>query len=162
MRQVRSFYNPSSGWWITDASKAGYHLLRKPANDTIAQGELVPTVVVQLLLPVLLTFWSLLQLSYHRDPCLRCSVTFRARNSPQVFSANYNPPLVRCLSPTVIPMPTKPLAPSIPHERSRVAALGEHLAQAVEDVGRGRVLHIAHSGGALITYLAAQHHLTKR
>ncbi|CAM9724943.1 unnamed protein product, partial [Scytosiphon promiscuus] len=76
--EVRPFYNPSSGWWITDASKAGYHLLRKPANDTIAH------------------------------------------------------------------------------------ALGEHLAQAVEDVGRGRVLHIAHSGGALITYLAAQHHLTKR
>lgn len=42
------------------------------------------------------------------------------------------------------------------------AALGQHLAQAVEDVGRGRVLHIAHSGGALITYLAAQHHLTRR
>lgn len=41
-------------------------------------------------------------------------------------------------------------------------ALGDHLAQAVEDVGRGRVLHIAHSGGALITYLAAQHHLTER
>lgn len=37
---MRPFYNPSSGWWITDASKAGYHLLRKPANDTIAQGEL--------------------------------------------------------------------------------------------------------------------------
>ncbi|CAM9627142.1 unnamed protein product, partial [Ectocarpus sp. 8 AP-2014] len=76
--EVRSFYNPSSGWWITDASKAGYHMLRKPANHTIAQ------------------------------------------------------------------------------------ALGDHLAQAVEDVGRGRVLHIAHSGGALITYLAAQHHLTRR
>ncbi|CAM9217967.1 unnamed protein product [Ectocarpus fasciculatus] len=76
--EVRPFYNPSSGWWITDASKAGYHLLRKPANHTIAQ------------------------------------------------------------------------------------ALGDHLAQAVEDVGRGRVLHIAHSGGALITYLAAQHHLTRR
>lgn len=41
-------------------------------------------------------------------------------------------------------------------------ALGDHLAQAVEDVGKGRVLHIAHSGGALITYLAAQHHLSKR
>lgn len=41
-------------------------------------------------------------------------------------------------------------------------ALGQHLAQAVDDVGRGRVLHIAHSGGALITYLAAQHHLTRR
>ncbi|CAM9664883.1 unnamed protein product [Hapterophycus canaliculatus] len=76
--EVRPFYNPSSGWWITDASKAGYHLLRKPANDTIAH------------------------------------------------------------------------------------ALGEHLAEAVQDAGRGRVLHIAHSGGALITYLAAQHHLTKR
>ncbi|CAN0503231.1 unnamed protein product, partial [Ectocarpus sp. 12 AP-2014] len=76
--EVRSFYNPSSGWWITDASKAGYHMLRKPANHTIAQ------------------------------------------------------------------------------------ALGDHLAQAVEDVGRGRVLHIAHSGGALITYLAAQHHLNRR
>lgn len=42
------------------------------------------------------------------------------------------------------------------------ADLGKHLAQAVEDVGWGRVLHIAHSGGALITYLAAQHHLTPR
>lgn len=42
------------------------------------------------------------------------------------------------------------------------SALGQHLAQAVDDVGRGRVLHIAHSGGALITYLAAQHHLTRR
>lgn len=39
-QQVRPFYNPSSGWWITDASKAGYHMLRKPANHTIAQGEL--------------------------------------------------------------------------------------------------------------------------
>lgn len=29
-------------------------------------------------------------------------------------------------------------------------------------MGKGRVLHIAHSGGALITYLAAQHHLTER
>lgn len=41
-------------------------------------------------------------------------------------------------------------------------ALGDHLGQAVEDVGKGRVLHIAHSGGALLTYLAAQHHLSKR
>lgn len=42
------------------------------------------------------------------------------------------------------------------------AALGRHLAQAVADAGRGRVLHIAHSGGALLTYLAAQYHLTPR
>ncbi|CAN0312189.1 unnamed protein product, partial [Discosporangium mesarthrocarpum] len=42
-------------------------------------------------------------------------------------------------------------------------ALADHLAKAVDDVGsRGRVLHVAHSGGALLTYLAAKHHLTRR
>lgn len=77
--KVRSFYNPSSGWWITDASKAGYHLLRKPANDTIAQGELgsvLPSfllllplfllVLVLVLVLVLLLLLLLLLLFFYR------------------------------------------------------------------------------------------------
>jgi hypothetical protein len=27
--EVRPFYNPSSGWWLTDATKAGYHFVVK-------------------------------------------------------------------------------------------------------------------------------------
>ncbi|CAM9283951.1 unnamed protein product, partial [Phaeothamnion confervicola] len=74
--RVRPFYNPTSGWWLADASRAGYHLMRRPADDEVVRG------------------------------------------------------------------------------------LAGHLQQALADVGpRGRVLHLAHSGGALLTYLAAKHHL---
>lgn len=39
--------------------------------------------------------------------------------------------------------------------------LTEHLRAVLRDLGpRGRVLHLAHSGGAILTYLAAKHHLT--
>jgi hypothetical protein len=40
--------------------------------------------------------------------------------------------------------------------------LAEHLRKALKDVRSdgGRVLHIAHSGGAILTYLAAKYHLT--
>jgi hypothetical protein len=40
--------------------------------------------------------------------------------------------------------------------------LAEHLRKALKDVRTdgGRVLHIAHSGGAILTYLAAKYHLT--
>eukprot|EP01041_Mallomonas_annulata_P001992 gene1992-3874_t len=75
--EVRAFYNPSTGNWISDASRAGFELVRRPDDLNIAQ------------------------------------------------------------------------------------ALALHLRQALKDVGSdGRVLHIAHSGGAIITYLAAKHHLT--
>ncbi|CAM9618317.1 unnamed protein product, partial [Choristocarpus tenellus] len=85
--EIRAFYNPSSGWWITDASKAGYNLVRRPAKDNVAQGK-----------------------------------------------SHY-----------------------------MASSLAKHLAKAVGDVGsRARVLHLAHSGGALLTYLAAKHHLSRR
>jgi hypothetical protein len=47
-------------------------------------------------------------------------------------------------------------------EDSEVAMkLAEHLRKLIREVGpNGRVLHIAHSGGAIMTYLAAKHHLT--
>lgn len=39
--------------------------------------------------------------------------------------------------------------------------LAQHLRSALFSVGpHGRVLHVAHSGGAILTYLAAKHHLT--
>ncbi|CAM9683788.1 unnamed protein product, partial [Choristocarpus tenellus] len=85
--QVRAFYNPSSEWWITDSSKAGCNLVRRSANDNVAQEK--------------------------------------------------------------------------PHYMA--SSLAKHLAKAVEDVGsRGRVLRLAHSGGALLTYLAAKHHPSRR
>lgn len=75
--EVRPFYNPSSGWWVKDATSAGFNLVLKP-ND----------------------------LSLARD-------------------------------------------------------LAEHLRKLLQELGtKGRVLHIAHSGGAILTYLAAKHHLT--
>ncbi len=76
-RQVRPFYNPSSGSWVADATRVGYYLVVRPDDDKVAQG------------------------------------------------------------------------------------LALHLRKALKDSGEtGRVLHLAHSGGALITYLAAKHHLT--
>lgn len=75
--EIRPFYNPSSGWWVTDATKAGFNLVVKPNDLEIAK------------------------------------------------------------------------------------QLAEHLRRALNDVRKnGRVLHIAHSGGAILTYLAAKHHLT--
>ena len=76
--EVRAFYNPSSGNWFSDASRAGLELFTKPGDLFIAKG------------------------------------------------------------------------------------LAAHLRRALRDVGaRGRVLHLAHSGGAIMTYLAAKHHLRR-
>ena len=76
--EVRAFYNPSSGNWFSDASRAGLELFTKPGDLVIAKG------------------------------------------------------------------------------------LAAHLRRALRDVGaRGRVLHLAHSGGAIMTYLAAKHHLRR-
>ncbi len=48
-----------------------------------------------------------------------------------------------------------------PDDDKVAQGLAQHLRNAVKDTGEtGRVLHLAHSGGALITYLAAKHHLT--
>lgn len=77
--QVRAFYNPSSGWWVKDAAKAGYELVRRPNDLGLAK------------------------------------------------------------------------------------KLAEHLRTVLKEVGpSGRVLHLAHSGGAILTYLAAKYHLTSQ
>ena len=77
--QVRAFYNPSSGWWVKDAAKAGYELVRRPNDLGLAK------------------------------------------------------------------------------------KLAEHLRSVLKEVGpSGRVLHLAHSGGAILTYLAAKYHLTSQ
>ncbi len=48
-----------------------------------------------------------------------------------------------------------------PDDDKVAQGLALHLQNALKDAGEtGRVLHLAHSGGALITYLAAKHHLT--
>ncbi|CAM9292842.1 unnamed protein product [Chrysoparadoxa australica] len=48
-----------------------------------------------------------------------------------------------------------------PDTNAVAVGLASHLKEAIRDAGpRGRVLHLAHSGGALLTYLAAKHHLT--
>ncbi len=48
-----------------------------------------------------------------------------------------------------------------PDDDKVAQGLALHLRNALKDAGEtGRVLHLAHSGGALITYLAAKHHLT--
>lgn len=74
---VRPFYNPSSGWWVKDATEAGVNLVLRRNDLELARG------------------------------------------------------------------------------------LADHLRSALQDVGpHGRVLHIAHSGGAILTYLAAKHHLS--
>jgi hypothetical protein len=76
-KQVRAFYNPSSGWFVADLAGAGLDLMRRPDDNAVAR------------------------------------------------------------------------------------ALAIHLREALEAAGsEGRVLHLAHSGGALITYLAAKHYLT--
>ena len=75
--EVLPLYNPTTGWWVGDATRAGYELVRSPADARMA----------------------------------------------------YN--------------------------------LTNHLRMALEVVGpKGRVLHIAHSGGAILTYLSAKFHLT--
>ena len=76
--EVRAFYNPSSGYWIKDATKAGYELIRRPADT---------------------------------DTVLRLAE----------------------------------------HFRSILCSMGPS----------DRILHLAHSGGAIITYLCAKHHLLK-
>jgi hypothetical protein len=74
---VRSFYNPSSGSWIQDATKAGFELVLRPADLALSK------------------------------------------------------------------------------------QLAEHLRNTLSQLHpKGRVLHIAHSGGAILTYLAAKHHLS--
>ena len=76
--EVRAYYNPTSGSWLSDASRAGIELFMKPDDRVIAK------------------------------------------------------------------------------------ELAMHLRQALKDVGKdGRVLHLAHSGGAILTYLAAKHHLSR-
>ena len=76
--EVRAFYNPSSGYWIKDATKAGYELIRRPADtDTVVQ-------------------------------------------------------------------------------------LADHFRSMLSEAGpNDRILHLAHSGGAIITYLCAKHHLLR-
>ena len=49
-----------------------------------------------------------------------------------------------------------------PNDLITARKLAEHLREALKEVGPdGRVLHLAHSGGAILTYLAAKYHLTK-
>ena len=50
-----------------------------------------------------------------------------------------------------------------PNDLILAKQLAEHLRSALREVHpkKGHVLHIAHSGGAIITYLAAKYHLTK-
>lgn len=73
---VKAFYNPTSGWWVSDATKAGFELALKK-ND-VATAKL----------------------------------------------------------------------------------LAEHLRSMLNEISPyGRILHLAHSGGAILTYLAAKHHL---
>eukprot|EP01031_Cornospumella_fuschlensis_P033359 gene33360-40352_t len=75
--EVRPFYNPSSGVWVKDATRAGIDLVMRPSDQELAKG------------------------------------------------------------------------------------LANHLRSALSDIEpKGRVLHLAHSGGAILTYLAAKHHLT--
>lgn len=75
---VRPFYNPSSGWWMKDISKAGFDLVLRP-NDLILAKD-----------------------------------------------------------------------------------LADHFRAAFEDLKpNGRILHLAHSGGAILSYLAAKHHLSR-
>ena len=74
---VKSFYNPTSGVWVSDLTRAGYQLALKP-NDLVT-----------------------------------------------------------------------------------AKLLAEHLKRILNElVPNGRILHLAHSGGAILTYLAAKHHLT--
>jgi len=48
-----------------------------------------------------------------------------------------------------------------PNDLELAKRLAEHLRSALGEVGpTGRVLHLAHSGGAILTYLAAKYHLT--
>eukprot|EP01039_Chlorochromonas_danica_P000203 gene203-217_t len=75
--EVRPFYNPSSGWWVKDFTRAGFDLVLRPTDLALSK------------------------------------------------------------------------------------QLAEHLRQTLQDLEPGgRILHIAHSGGAILTYLAAKHHLT--
>lgn len=49
-----------------------------------------------------------------------------------------------------------------PYEDPIVRGLAIHLSTVLEEVGpTGRVVHLAHSGGALLTYLVAKYHLTE-
>lgn len=74
---VRSFYNPSSGNWVKDATKAGFELVLRPNDLELAKN------------------------------------------------------------------------------------LAEHLRKTLKELRpKGRILHIAHSGGAILTYLAVKYHLT--
>lgn len=75
--EVRPYYNPTSGWWVKDISRAGFDLVLRPNDLILAKG------------------------------------------------------------------------------------LADHLRFALDDLHpNGRLLHLAHSGGAILTYLAAKHHLT--
>lgn len=76
---VKPFYNPSSGWWVKDISKAGFDLVLRPNDLFLAKGLA----------------------DHFRD-------------------------VLRQLDPAL-----------------------------------GRIFHIAHSGGAILTYLAAKHHLSR-
>lgn len=50
-----------------------------------------------------------------------------------------------------------------PNDLDLAKRLAEHLRNILEEVGpTGRVLHLAHSGGAILTYLAAKYHLTSQ
>jgi hypothetical protein len=52
---------------------------------------------------------------------------------------------------------------SKPNDFDLAKNLSKHLKSLLDEVGEhGRVLHIAHSGGAILTYLAAKYHLSKR
>ena len=47
-----------------------------------------------------------------------------------------------------------------PSDHSTALQLAEHLRGCLADSENGRILHLAHSGGAIITYLAAKYHLS--
>ena len=47
-----------------------------------------------------------------------------------------------------------------PSDHSTALKLAEHLRRCLADSQNGRILHLAHSGGAIITYLAAKYHLS--
>jgi hypothetical protein len=50
-----------------------------------------------------------------------------------------------------------------PNDLDLAKRLAEHLRRVLQEVGpSGRVLHLAHSGGAILTYLAAKYHLTSQ
>jgi hypothetical protein len=127
-QEIRPFYNPSSGFWMRDALGAGYELVRRP-NDLLTARMLAE---------------HLRNALKEVGPTGRVRILFYCSSLfCDVLSYSSIAPCLHSLTPYDVT--SNHHLPSLPQS----SIINQSMTK--------QVLHLAHSGGAILTYLAAKY-----